>query len=282
MSLKTVSYNPGTCVRCGGSDGPEVDTGEYVKINLNQVRNADFPDYINGIVTAVDQASPTDTTRTYTVQYESNDLLGAVEELAACDISSLICIGCCDLLQERIDAWEDADEPQVTLSYYIGPDSPYPFFLKAEANTRVPFVTIDFYSWFAGSPATPFDPSIDAQSPITQIPDSDNTDVGFAGGLYGVIVTDTAGHSTTAYVYVDPTRVRYRYATASLPNTASTVAVTLLTGERISSCVITTAGAGILVESISYSGLTATITFTSTNTTGSAIALDLTLQKSLP
>lgn len=91
MSLKLVTYSPGTCIRCGGEDGYELAVGGVVQIFLNTARNSAFPESINGIVVAVDQASVTDTTRTYTVQYESEDLPEGVEELAACDISSLIC-----------------------------------------------------------------------------------------------------------------------------------------------------------------------------------------------
>lgn len=103
MSLKTVQFSPGTCLRCGGVDGVEIAAGDSVKIYLDTERNPDFPEFISGIVTARAQASETDSTRTYTFQYNTEDLDDAAAYLNPCDVLSLICVSCCDLLQDELN-----------------------------------------------------------------------------------------------------------------------------------------------------------------------------------
>ena len=102
--LATFTFSPGSCIRCGGADGYELETGGVVEIFLDQDRNEAFPESIEGIITAVTQASVTDTSRTYTVQYETDDLEDSALLIAECDVSSLICTSWAQILEDQIDA----------------------------------------------------------------------------------------------------------------------------------------------------------------------------------
>lgn len=276
MSLETVTYSPGTCIRCGGNDGYEAADGDVVKVYLNQDRIPAFPEWIEGIIVGVTQASATDTSRTYTVQYETDDLEGSALLLSSCDILSLICTSCCEILQEQFDAWANADEPFVQLSYYWDEDSGK-VWLYANAYSRVPGVTIDTYGWI-----DPDEVAIDETDvPGLEVPDSELST--FLGGWYGVNVTDSAGHSTVVHVYVDPTKLKFRTENTTITTGNSTKAVALNEGETIASVVQTTAASGILLESITYAGdpPTATLTFTGTPAVAS-VGLQLLIQRSLP
>jgi hypothetical protein len=195
---KTVTYVSTSCVRCGGESGYELTGGESVKIYLNQTRNPNFPVFIEGIVTFRSQASATDTSRLYGIQYESDDLEEAAAELSTCDILNLVCVSCCDLLQEHIDAILAADEPIVTLAYRWA-DELAGIELVATASSGVPDVVISSYVW-KDADGNVLAPSGPATQNFTLIPGSDEE--GYAGGFYTVLVTDSAGHTNTASVYV--------------------------------------------------------------------------------
>lgn len=250
--------------------------GDVVKVYLDQDRVPAFPEWIEGIIVGVTQASATDTSRTYTVQYESDDLEEAAEAISSCDILSLICTSCCEILQAQLDAWADADEPQVTLSTYWDADDGKAW-LYADAYSRVPGVTIVSYGWFD------FDETVvgTGATPGLQIPDSELSD--FLGGWYGVNVTDSAGHSTLAHVYVSPTKLKFRTENTTITTGNSTKVVALNDGETIASVIQTTAGSGILLESITYAGdpPVATLTFDNTPAVAS-VGLQLLIQRALP
>lgn len=274
MSLKTTTYSPGTCIRCGGNDGYELGDGDVVKVYLDQDRVPAFPEWIEGIIVGVTQASATDTSRTYTVQYESDDLEDAALAISSCDILSLICTSCCEVLQEQLDAWADADEPVVHIAYSW--EEAGNARLVAHATSHVPGVTIESYAWRG-----PTDPISTTEDNQLDIPDSDATD--FLGGLYCVEVTDSAGHVTEACVYVSPTALKFRTENTTITTGNSTKDVSLNAGETIASVVQTTAGSGILLESITYAGdpPVATLTFDNTPAVAS-VGLQLLIQRALP
>lgn len=283
MSLKTVSFTPEECIRCGGSSGPELSINDLVQIFLNQDRIPLFPEYAVGIVVDITQASAIDTARTYKVQYETGDLNGAVTELAECDIVSLVCTNWRDTINDWVVALSEADEPDVNLAYFIAPeDENRVYKLQATVNLRIPGVTVASYTWFAGTPDNTFDPSGLATDNITVIPDSQSSDSAFLGGLYGVIVTDSAGHTSKAYVYVNPTRIKSRYATTELLPSQDHIDAALNEGEWISSFTITSGDPGVSVVTITQFGTTATMSFDGPNVTGDPITLNLIISRVLP
>lgn len=260
--LATFTYSPGSCIRCGGADGYELSDGDVVKVYLNQDRNEAFPEWIEGIVVGVTQTSPTDTSRTYTVQYETDDLEEAALLIAACDVLSLICTSCCEILQEQLDAWAAADEPQVTLSYNWEEDGTIK--LTATAYSRQPGVTLDTYSWI-DTDGNAMAPSGPASQAFTIVPDSASID--YLGGRYGVTVTDSVGHTAQAFVNVVPTRLMLRTENGVLLTGSSTSVFDLNAGEYIVSLAQLTPGSGVQWESVTYAGTAprqATLQFTNT------------------
>jgi len=105
------------CVKCGPG-GPPMAAGDSVRLNLNQENNealeTDLPEFIFGVVQApvldvevVDpetaQGQPAalvDGTQ-YTIDYEDEDISGYV--LEPCDILTMECVTCCDVVNNRID-----------------------------------------------------------------------------------------------------------------------------------------------------------------------------------
>lgn len=198
MAIKTVIYESSGCVRCGGSAGYEADAGESVKIYLNQTRNSNFAEYIEGIITSKSQTSATDTSRSYGIQYDNASLPEGVSEISTCDITGIICISCCELLQEHFDALLAASKPTVSLTYRWTEDFGG-VELVATAYSQVPDTTIVSYVWKDANGDV-----IDPSGPVTQnytfIDGSE--DGGWVGGLYSVLVTDSAGNTATASVHV--------------------------------------------------------------------------------
>lgn len=269
MATKTVTYSPGSCVRCGGDDGYEAGAGDVVQIFLDQDRNSNFPESISGIVVIVEQASVLDTSRTYTVQYESDDLAGAVDALSSCDILSLLCRSCCEILSERMDEWEAIDTPQVTLAWYWNGDGQAVLIAQADI--------VGDYEWF-----DPAGVSLGTGSSASHIIAGSDAET-FAGGLYTVIVTSPGGLQTTIQVYVDPTRLKFRTLNTTITTGNSTRILFLNAGESIASVIQTTAGSGIMLESITYAGNppVATLTFTDTPAVAS-VGLQILIQRNLP
>lgn len=103
MAVKLVKYLAAECARCGGASGPEVKPGDSAQAFLDQVANPAFPVYVNVYVTAVEpRYQESEDGRAYTLQYESDHLNGAAAVLKTCDIVSLFCKSCCEILSEQI------------------------------------------------------------------------------------------------------------------------------------------------------------------------------------
>lgn len=75
--------------------------GDTVDIALNQALIPALPASIRGIVQLVDDL-------TYTIQYDTDDLLGAAVELDDTIVTGVTCVPCCVLAEERAKAHSDA------------------------------------------------------------------------------------------------------------------------------------------------------------------------------
>lgn len=95
-----------------GAGAQEAQAGDSIRIFLNQVANPDFPVSIDGIiqppvsaVNVIDNGGHAVEGRSYTLQYDSDDLEGSgVETLSACDIIEISVISCCVAVSEALDA----------------------------------------------------------------------------------------------------------------------------------------------------------------------------------
>ena len=269
MSVQTVKLSFSTCVRCGGAAGAEVVTGDSVKLWLDQEHTPAFPEWIPGVVVIVEEPSVLSTElHDYTVEYNTDALEGAASSLRACDVLSLTCVSCCTILQEQIDALRADDRPQVTLSYKW--DASGEIALLATAYSNWPEATIVGYTWIDPDGAEIESTTI----PTLTVPDSGTTS--FLGGVYGVTVTDSLGHTAQAFVNVDPTNTKIRTVLATVLTGNSSVDVSVNALETVLSVIQLAAGSGVMLESaaITVPG-TAVLQFT--GTVGSNLGLAVTI-----
>ena len=199
MSVKSVEYRPDLCLRCGGATGPEASPGDVVKVYLNPGRSESYPEFIEGLISSVGQVSLADTSRIYTIQYESNDLNGP-SSIAECDILSVLCSSCCELLDEHLTALLDASGPFVNISYSWDDDFLLGATLTVSARSNTPDVTIDGYEWYEGAVVTPLKQIGTGTTSTHLIAASSASE--FTGGIYTAVVTDSAGNTTVARTYV--------------------------------------------------------------------------------
>lgn len=81
--------------------------GDTVDIALNQTLIPALPASIRGIVQLVDDL-------TYTIQYDTDDLLGAAVELDDTIVTGVTCVPCCTLAREYSDARDDEQDARTT------------------------------------------------------------------------------------------------------------------------------------------------------------------------
>jgi hypothetical protein len=105
-------------------------------------------------------------------------------------------------------------------------------------------------------------------------------DSAWEGGVYLVSVTDSEGLENTASIYVPPNRLAFRTLASTITTGNNTKVEALNSGETIASVIQTTAGSGISLESITYSGLNATMNF-DLSPAVSPVNLQLLIQRSL-
>lgn len=234
MSLKTVTVISDTCVRCGGSAGAEVIPGDTVKLFLDQDAIPGFPEWVEGtIVSVAPQTVASTGPKHYLIQYESEDLGGAAAVVRDCDVLSVLCEGCCKIINDYLDLVDGVTIPFVSLEYEWNEDGT--FTLQARAwSTRIAGqpgeqVAIATYVFTNPSAAVIVEAG-DPDSRIVTPADTGETD--WPGGLYTVVVTDSEGLANTTTVWVAP-RPRFRRETVTLLNGQTQVAVTLAAGEEI-------------------------------------------------
>jgi hypothetical protein len=112
MATQVFTVLTDDCVRCGGNSGPEVVSGDSVKMFLDQEANPEFPEFVPGIVVSVPESGVRP--RAYEVQYETADLNGAAALLRSCDVTSVLCVSCCEELAAAMEAAAAAAAPRVT------------------------------------------------------------------------------------------------------------------------------------------------------------------------
>ena len=218
--------------------------GDVVKLWLDRDANTAFPEWIEANVQIVHQRS-TDAAFGYTVQYDEEHLEGSTNSLRNCDVLSTTCEGCCVIINEYLAKLADINKPEVALSYtWDGTD----LILKAQAYSRQigqtgEQVTISTYVF-----KDPSNVTIAATGDVDErtYEPADTATVDWAGGVFSVTVTDSRGLTNTSEIFVAP-RPRYRWKVVTVALGASTVAVSLATGEEIFSVLPERADEGVTV-----------------------------------
>lgn len=224
MALKTVEFFSQTCIQCGGETGYTMGNGSVARAYLNQDRVPSFPEFISVIITNVEETEFVGSARTYTVQYDDTAIGPDVEELAPCDIVSLICTSWEEVFQQQFDDWNDAVRPRVTLAYRWNPSVHVE--LVATASTGYPYDTIAQYVF-----KNPLGIVIGTQATnVLVIPDIDAFG-NIMGGIYTVEVTDSAGRTSSSGVYVDPSFDRVRVINTQIFNGGNTASFPVLSDE---------------------------------------------------
>lgn len=94
-----------------------MQAGDQIQLNLDQVSVPEFPTHVFGVVQMpVLQVNVHDPecdclvngTR-YQIEYETDDLNGALPELRACDVLSQSCVTCCQVADEKFTAITEAE-----------------------------------------------------------------------------------------------------------------------------------------------------------------------------
>jgi hypothetical protein len=109
--LTTVTKRVAEAVVCGSGTG-NMQPGDQAKMFLDTVAVPGLPEFIYGVVQVpVTSASiiPDDEPCAvagiaYIIEYDTDDLLGALAELRECDILTMECTSCCLQLGEQLDA----------------------------------------------------------------------------------------------------------------------------------------------------------------------------------
>lgn len=239
MALKLVEVISDTCVRCGGAAGPEVIPGDTVKLYLDQDANPDFPEWVEGTVISVaPQTEASTSPQEYTIQYEADDLDGSAALIRDCDVLSVICAGCCGIINDYLDLLAGVNLPEVQLYYdWVQDAGVWNLELVARAVSRqiagnpgVP-VTIDSYVFTdENAVVIPWADPDDLFVRFTTPADTGETD--WPGMVYTVTVTDSEGLVGVASVYVPP-RPRFRRETVTVVALDTSVVVALAAGEEI-------------------------------------------------
>lgn len=235
MAQKLVEVISDTCIRCGGASGPEVIPGDTVKLYLDQDANADFPEWVEGIViTVAPQTEASTSPRYYTIQYESEDLDESANLLRDCDILSVICEGCCAIINDYLDLLAGINLPHVSLSYEW--DAEGAIILSAEAySTQIsgqPGEPVTIESYVFTDPSDVVIPENLLAVDSRLITSADTGEADWPGGLYSVLVTDSEGLVNSASVWVAP-KPRFRRVTVTLLATETEVVVPMVAEEEI-------------------------------------------------
>lgn len=234
MALKTLTVISETCVRCGGSAGPEVIPGDTVKLYLDQDANPGFPEWIEGIlISKAPQTVASTGPILYTFQYEADDLEESASLIRDCDVISVLCVGCCEIINAYLELIDGVNIPTVLLSYQWNTDGTFTIFANAwstriTGNPGVP-VTIASYVFTNPSAVVIAEGDDEASRDVTPA-DTGYTD--WPGGLYTVTVTDSEGLSNSATIWVAP-KPRFRRTTVTLLQDETQVAVDMVAGEEI-------------------------------------------------
>lgn len=245
MALKLVTVISEVCVRCGGATGPEVIPGDTVQLYLDQATIPAFPEWIEGTIISVTPQTESSTgPKEYIVQYEADDLDGSAAAVRDCDVLSVICEGCCVIINDYLTLMAGVNFPHVQLSYEWFEDGTFALHADAFSNqiAGVPGsqVSIDTYTFY--NPASAVIPEVDSETDRVVTP-ADVGDADWAGGFYTVQVTDSEGLSNTARVWVAP-RPRFRRETLTLLNGQTTVSTGMAVGEEIVSITATRSDGG--------------------------------------
>lgn len=231
-----------SCVRCGGSSGPEVIPGDVVKLWLDRVSNPNFPEWVEANVQIV-HPQDSDTVFGYTVQYDVDHLEGAATQLRNCDVLSTTCEGCCAIINAYLKALADINIPEVYLSYSWTGTA---LTLTAHAYSRQigqtgEQVTIASYVFKDPDAVT-----IAGTGTTRDTTPADTSTLDWPGGIYTVTVTDSRGLINEAQIFVPP-RPRYRWKVVTVPAGQNSYTVTLATGEKIFSVLPARSDEGIIV-----------------------------------
>ena len=98
MATQSLSFNYPDCINSCRPGETELQQGEEVVFELKD-KNPLWPANLKATVALV---SATQTGRTYTFEYEGDDLNGGTI-LESCDISEIRCYSCCDTNLERLN-----------------------------------------------------------------------------------------------------------------------------------------------------------------------------------
>lgn len=122
--MQTVTYKVKGCIPSCITNAKELQVGEEVYIYLDQAKVPSFPERIKAATTLVEIGSAAlGYDRMYSFEYDEADLGGAVTSIEQCDIAAVPrCISCCDALDERVTALEDAPE-STAKTYTLGIDT---------------------------------------------------------------------------------------------------------------------------------------------------------------
>jgi hypothetical protein len=234
MATKTVTVISSICIRCGGAAGPEVIPGDTVKLFLDQDTIPAFPEWVEGTIVAIAPQTESSTgPKHYLIQYEVADLQESAAQLRDCDIISVLCEGCCKIINDYLTLVDGVNRPNVSLSYTWNEDGTIT--LQATAySTRIVSqpgeqATIASYA-FTNPDADVIPADGDPDSRI--IEPADTGDADWPGGYYSVVVTDSEGLANSAFIWVAP-KPRFRRVTVTLAEGETTVEVELEDGEEI-------------------------------------------------
>lgn len=216
MAQKTVTVIRSSCVRCGGSTGPEVISGDTVKLWLDQDANGNFPPWVEAQVIIVHpQSDVNNGPWEYTVEYESDDLDGSASMLRDCDIKEVTCIGCCAIINEYLDLMAGINVPNINFFYQWNEDNTLTLTARAWSTQIAgnPGEQVTITEFIFTDPSSIILPK--------QVGDENHTRTitpagqDWPGGLFNVQVTDSEGLINEASVWVAARR-HYRTITVVL------------------------------------------------------------------
>jgi hypothetical protein len=104
MAEQTYDYTALAAITCDACK--QVEAGDTVEIDLDNVTVPALPASIRGIVQLVDDL-------TYTIQYDDADLLGAAAELTDGIVLSVSCVPCLTLAKEYAEAGDENKQTQI-------------------------------------------------------------------------------------------------------------------------------------------------------------------------
>lgn len=113
------------CIRSCIAGEHEIQVGEQVYLDLDNVTTPSLPDKIIAVVTHIDHGTQATTwDRQYELEYDETLLNGIVTALTPCHIlEAPRCVSCCDLLNDRVTILENKPDANTTYSFALTGDN---------------------------------------------------------------------------------------------------------------------------------------------------------------